>query len=403
MLTWRFLHTHWRELGFGFLLCLTSSFGQTFFISLFGGEIRATFAISDGAWGSLYSAGTIASAVVLIWSGRLVDRLRLAQMSSFVLAGLAAMCVAMSLVWQPFLLVVVIFGLRQFGQGLSSHTGITAMARRFTSERGRAVSVASLGLTFGEALLPLTVVAVMAVASWRGIWLGCAVLLLASIPLARWLVAERHRDAAPGPAATDRIATGVDHTLSQVLREPSLWLRAPALLAPSFVFTGLFLHQVALTEAKGWPMTLWASGYLAFALCSLAATMVSGLLVDRYSARRLVSVFLTPLALACLILWQAQDPIMVFPFMALMGVSAGVTQILLGSLWSELYGVRHIGAIRAFGSATMVLSTGLAPALFGLSMDAGTGLEAIALMSAAYCLAASVLGALAPSPRLEKI
>ena len=35
-----------------------------------------------------------------------------------------------------------------------------------------------------------------------------------------------------------------DSTLGSVLRDPGFWLRLPALIAPSFIFTGLIFHQV---------------------------------------------------------------------------------------------------------------------------------------------------------------
>jgi hypothetical protein len=38
-----FLHENRRFLFFGFLMALCSSYGQTFFISVFGGEIREEF------------------------------------------------------------------------------------------------------------------------------------------------------------------------------------------------------------------------------------------------------------------------------------------------------------------------------------------------------------------------
>ena len=41
----------------------------------------------------------------------------------------------------------------------------------------------------------------------------------------------------------------------------------------------------------------------------------------------------------------------------------------------------------------MVFSTGLAPAVLGLLIDAGIGIEAIALGCALYCVGASALAA----------
>lgn len=74
MLPLSFLRLNGRLIAFGMFIAFASSFGQTFFISLFGGEIRAAFGLSHGAFGSIYAAGTLASAATLVWAGLLIDR-----------------------------------------------------------------------------------------------------------------------------------------------------------------------------------------------------------------------------------------------------------------------------------------------------------------------------------------
>ena len=51
----RFLRENAPFLVAGALLSFLSSFGQTFFISIFGGEIRAAFGLSNGEWGGIYT------------------------------------------------------------------------------------------------------------------------------------------------------------------------------------------------------------------------------------------------------------------------------------------------------------------------------------------------------------
>jgi sugar phosphate permease len=390
MVPMSFLREHARLLGFGVLMTFCSSFGQTFFISLFSGEIRAEFGLSDGDFGSLYSLGTLSSAAVLLWVGRLIDRVALPVFAAGVLAGLAATCLAMGLNPSAAALPAVIFGLRLFGQGLSSHSAIVAMGRYFEAARGRAVSIAALGHSLGEALFPITVVAALALTGWRGVWLASAlalaVLALLIFPL---LKGQRERDQA-FQARRLAGASGSDRALGAVLRDPGLWLRLPALLAPAFISTGLIFHQVHLAGTKGWPLSLLAGSFVFYAGSALVAMILAGVLVDRFSARRLMTVFLTPLALACLSLSLSDLPVIAPTFLALLGASAGVSTVIFGALWPELYGVTHLGAIRAFGTSAMVFSTGLAPAVMGLLIDQGVSVEAIALGCAVYCLLASL-------------
>ena len=65
------------KLTLGVLLIFSSSIGQTYFISLFSGEIRNEFNLSHGIFGTFYSAATLTSAIVFFWMGKLTDQYNL--------------------------------------------------------------------------------------------------------------------------------------------------------------------------------------------------------------------------------------------------------------------------------------------------------------------------------------
>ena len=56
------------------LMYFSSCFGQTFFISLYANEIRFSFDLSHGQWGSIYAVGTLSSAFLMLILGGLVDK-----------------------------------------------------------------------------------------------------------------------------------------------------------------------------------------------------------------------------------------------------------------------------------------------------------------------------------------
>jgi len=403
MLPLSFLRAHGRLLGFGVLMTFCSSMGQTFFISLFSGEVRAAFALSDGDFGVLYSLGTLSSAAVLLWAGRLIDRLPLAVFASTALALLAATCLLMGAVWSTASLAAALFGLRLFGQGLASHSAAVAMGRYFEAQRGRALSIATLGHTLGEAALPSLVVAALALAGWREVWNGTGLLLCIAVPLVLLLLrGQAARDAALFQES-GRPGSATDRALGWVLRDRGLWLRLPALLASPFIGTGLIFHQVHLAETKGWPLGLLAGSFTVFAACSLASLLLAGVLVDRFGARRLLPLVLGPLALACLALALSDAPPTAALFMGLLGLTTGSGAVLFGALWAELYGVTHLGAIRAFATSAMVFGTGLAPAVMGFFIDRGITMERIALACALYCLLASGLAVLAEAAARRRV
>lgn len=145
-----FLKLNHRWLAAGALLTLLSSFGQTFFISIFAAQIQSTFSLSHGSWGALYGLGTAFSAIVMIWSGGLTDRFRARSLGVIVLTMLAASCLLMALNPYAALLPFVIFMLRLTGQGMTSHIAIVAMARWFVGNARPSTFHRDAGLLFGR-------------------------------------------------------------------------------------------------------------------------------------------------------------------------------------------------------------------------------------------------------------
>ena len=396
MLTAATLRKNWALLAFGWLMTFGSAFGQTYFISIFGGLIRNEFSLSHTSFGSLYSTGTLLSAFVLMWAGRLIDRLPLLTFSSIAIAGLALSTLAMWFAGGWLTLMLAFFSLRFFGQGLMTHAAMTAMARHFTAERGRAVSFAALGHVCAEAVLPILAVTLMALLHWRTIWLACAAgLLTLFLPLVILLLHQRPDDprqyaAASFPSAGNRSARE-GASLTAVLKDPLLYCLLPALMAPAFISTGLIFHQIHIGTEKGWTLEVLAFGLTAFAAGSFVMMLTTGVLVDRLTTRRLMPFSLVPTILACAVLATTDSRLGALVFFSLLGVQSGLMSVIHGAVWAEVYGVIHLGAIRAFATSTMVFASGLAPAIGGALIGWEWTIAAIALLLAAYSLIASGL------------
>ena len=390
-----FIAAHGRMLAFGFLLTLFSSFGQTFFISLSGGYIREEFGLTNAEFGLLYSIATLGSATALIWAGRWIDTTGLRRYVTAVCLALAAACIGMATAGHAVLLVLALFGLRLAGQGLMPHTAFTTMARRFDTGRGTALSLAALGHPTGEALLPTVMVTALALLGWRSAWAVCAGVLLAVVlPVLLWLPRSEPAAPEPSPAGSSpstRPVAARDWTRAEVLRDPRFYMVLPALLAPGFINTGVFFHQIALVESKGWPLSLFAAGFALYAGTTIVTSLTVGPLIDRLGAVRLMPFYLLPLAAALLVLSSTADPLAAAGFMALAGITAGISAIIVAAVWAELYGTRHLGAIRSLSVSVTVLATALSPGLFGWLLDRQGSFDGIAMGSAAGVLAAAAL------------
>ena len=79
-----------------------------------------------------------------------------------------------------------------------------------------------------------------------------------------------------------------------------------------------------------------------------------------------------------------KHPYSAFVFMGFLGITNGLTNVLLSSLWAEIYGVDHLGSIKALTGSLMVFSTALATAIFGSLIDLGYSIENIAVICFVY-------------------
>jgi len=385
-----FLRENVRWLLGGFLLTFFSSFGQTFFISLSGGEIRAAYGLSNGEFGTLYMLATLCSALVLPQFGKLVDRFSVSQTALIVIPMLMLATVSMAYSNSLWLLAVTIFALRLFGQGMMTHISMTAMGRWYAGHRGRAVSIATMGHQVGEGVFPLLFVRVAALVGWRNPWLMAALVLLAvALPLIHSLMKlERQPKSTDAP---DRRTGARQWTRSEVLRDPLFWLMSLGMFAPGFIGTTIFFHQDYLLEIRNWPAEAFAASFVIMAAMTILFALISGILVDRYSAIRLLAFFLLPLALACFGLAGIEAEYGIFVFMGTLGVSYGVSSTLFGALWPEMYGVKHLGAIRSIIISMMVLSTALGPGVTGFLIDLGVSYPTQIFVMGIYCVAASLV------------
>ncbi|AHM58478.1 major facilitator superfamily mfs_1 [Flammeovirgaceae bacterium 311] len=385
---------------FGFLLTFFSSFGQTFFVSLFVPEVLQEFGLTNASFGSLYAAATLVSAFCLTWLGRYIDTVDLRTFAWLVVGGLSAALLLFSQAGQLVWLGIGLWGMRLAGQGLMSHTSVTTMARYFDNARGKAISLATLGHAAGGAVFPILMAISIQQAGWRNtlLWLAIALALLLP-PLLGYLLRNVTTDpAAFRPAPSENTTDGENRvsvasldedkdqssSYKEIMSGRVFWSIAPGVLAMPFLNTAIFFYQLSLGASKGWSAEWVAASFTGYALASAVCLILAGQLTDRFSARHLFPYFLFPL-LAATILMVVMDSRWITPvFFILLGISSGVGNTVKSALQAEMFGVQYLGTVRSLFSALMVVSTAMGPAAFGLLLDAGFSFEWVFAFAAAY-------------------
>ncbi|MBZ8133043.1 MFS transporter [Afifella sp. IM 167] len=397
----KLLRTEPRAVAFGAFSAFLSSPGQTFFIALFVAPIGASLGYSAAEMGAIYLAATLSSASLLPFVGHWIDRLDLRVYVSLAVAGLALACFSASIAINAAMLFVAFLLLRMCGQGLMTHIETTSVARYFTLDRGLALSVTSLGFPVAIAATPVVAAFLIHGFGWRLSYAIVGVfLLVAALPVLVWLIAGHRRFFMPAERPAGTLAPRALDGMRAVTKTRFFWLAVPILLFMPFTSTALTFHIEPVGMAKGWSRELIASGFSTMALGNFCGLFLSGFVIDRLTARRMLPVINLPFFCGIAVLGLYSGPAALFVFFALMGISSGLVQTTFGSVWAEVYGVARLGTVRSFAAMLMVAGTAAGPAVLGLFLDAGVPIGTISLGLILAGLAATLMSLFALTGRM---
>lgn len=386
-----FVRKERRLLSFAVSLTFFSSFGQTFLLSLFVPYFLIAFDLSNASFGLLYSAATLTGAFLLPWLGQWIDRIPLRQYSMYIAMGLFVASVLMAISWHISIMFVSLMLLRLSGQGLSVHTAQATMARYFDKERGKALSISALGYPLGEALFPSAIAAGLLVFHWRTTWgIIAAVIAFFFIPVL-WFLIRKEKTIELDETSEKKGTPTAKENYKAIFNDPRTLYFIPAILMPPFWVTGLFLYQVAAAESLGWTAALIASTFIAFALFRILFGLISGPLIDRFSAQRLFPFFLVPMIFGLFIAYTFSENWAAFAYMAMLGVTMGLGSTLKSALWAEIYGTTMIGTVQSLFATIRVLSTALSPILVGWMLDSSMTIHMILMIAIVSSVIAGLL------------
>ena len=376
-----------KVLLFGFIFTFFSSFGQSFFLGLFNPSIRNELDISHGQFGTIYAMATICSSIVLIWFGKKIDEYKLFNYTIAVIVILFFSSIFFSLINNIYLLIVALFLMRFSGQGLMSHTSSTTISRYFNKRRGRALSGIWFGLSSAEFILPIFIVFLLTLYSWRTIWHFISLIIIIILPLIVFYTIKNITIDSRESLNTKNNENFIDTKSwqrSEVIKDFKFYIIALNMLALPWIATGVFIYQSFIAESKLWDVYVIPKSFMVYSITSIVTLIFSGFLVDKFTSRRLIPFVNLPLLAGLIILYLFDNSLYAYIFFGLMGVSNGLANVLGSSLWAEIYGVRFLGGIRALTTALMVFSTAFGTALFGFLIDKGYSIENIAMISALY-------------------
>jgi len=157
------------------------------------------------------------------------------------------------------------------------------------------------------------------------------------------------------------------------------------------ITTTLFFHQVHLVEIKSWDLSTYVIFIPGYSAATLVSLYLVGYLVDKFSTKIILPIFLFPLISGLLLLSIATSYLELLFIFILFGLSAGAYIVVYGTFFPEFFGSMYLGSVRTVGVAIMVFSSAIGPVLTGYFIDLGYLIDHQFKFFAAFSLFASLL------------
>ncbi len=408
----------WPIVVAGALGVLMSIPGQTNGVSVFTDPLISAMQMSRTQLSLAYMLGTLGSACILLWAGRLYDRF-----GSRTVAVVASICLALMLIFlsqsdriagqlagaldlprpvASFAVMLVGFlGLRFWGQGILTMASQNMVAKWFNRRRGLASGLTGVCVTFGFSGAPWVLNLLIRQLGWRGAWLTMALVVGGIFAAVAWIFfrdnpeqcglhpdGERPQSPKPGEAALPVAAASEPcWTRPQAARTGVFWVFTVGLALYGLYATGLTFNIVSIFEAAGMTREQAVVIFLPISMIGVVVHLSAGWLSDRLPLNALLVVMLSGMMVSTLGLAYLKPGLPIIALVAGNGLAGGIFALLSGVTWARFFGRRHLGAISGLYMSVSVLFSALGPILFSLSLALSGSYSAASLI----CMAAAAL------------
>ena len=395
----------WRIVAVAFLThclnvgCVFYSFGVFFtpLIEEFG------WTRAELSWG--FSSVSIVGA---LWSplvGRLVDRYgpRPSQLfGAVVLGGTFMLLSTVHSLVHYYLLMALCVSLGSTALGpIPSNS---AVAGWFLRRRGRALGLATAGISMGGVVFVPLAQMLIASLGWRQAFvaLGSLVVGVGILPIAivmRKPPAELTAEERMPSGRASVLEFEIDHSVTprDAVRDPNFWLIAGAFSLTVMGLSAVLLHQMPLLIDMGVTPAQAALALGATAGVGVVGKLGFGALLERVEQRRVIVGCFLAQAAGLLLLPFAHVPAVLVLYVLVYGYAMGGNATLQATVLGECFGRRHYGAIAGRMGPIIVFAQAVAVPLVGWLRDrTGSYVPAIVVIELMTLAAALCISRLRP-------
>lgn len=337
---------------------------------------------------------TLASALTAPFLGHLLDRFGLHRIAwlCLLVIGLALLSLSrLAPTLGPFYATLAVIGVAT--AGTSGVAYARAIATWFDSRRGLALAMVLSASAIGSMVVPPLAQQLLTRFGWRGTCaaLGAMVLLLGVAPVKafareRGSAGPRERAAAPG------------RSVGEALRSRGFWTLAAIVFASTLALNGLIVHLSALLTDRGLPPAHAAAVVSVVGASTLLGRVVTGWLLDRLPAPRLLLVLLAFAGTGTLLLARSDSLAMSLAGAVLAGFGTGGELDVVPYLLSRYFGIRSLSTLFGIVWSGWGLAGAIGPTLLGRAFDTTGSYEGMLTRLGVLTYGAALLAWSLPAP-----
>ncbi len=389
---WPFFYG-WMILVWGTIGMLMSIPGQTMGVSVFTESLLLELNVNRDQLSIAYMLGTIGSAFLLPWIGRLYDRVGVRPIA--IIAGISLGLVLIYLsqvdriveylqkepsVALTFFFIFLGFMLLRFtGQGVITMVSRNMMMKWFEQRRGFATGLSNVFVALGFSIAPVVLDSLIVSFDWRMAWIVVAGVVGILFPVLAYFF-FRDNPEASGLKADGEYTMSArkkkyyfpvkkQFTLKEVIRSYPFWVFTSILAMQGLYITGFTFHVVSIFDEAGMTKEVAVSVFQPIAFLAVVITLITSYLSDMIPLRYLLllkgfGAMIGTAGLAFLGKFEYAYHLLITGT----GIVSGLFAVLASVTWPRFYGTRHLGAISSQAVMMTVFASAIGPILFSSSL-----------------------------------
>jgi MFS family permease len=398
------LYYGWIILVLGSLGFVASVPGQTVGVSVFTDFLIRDLGLSRVHLSLAYLFGTLSSAFLLTFAGRVYDRLGARVVGTVVALFLGAHLLVLSkadvivagldrlLAFLPtglpaFLFMIPgFFLLRFFGQGVMTLVSRNMVMKWFRARRGLANGILGVFMAFAFSYSPKLLNTLVESLGWQGSWFWMGLVIGIGFALIFALLARDNpascslepdgkapvvhkRKRKEVQRTGDRLPPVRDYTLPEARRSYVFWIYTMALFLSGLFLTAFTFHVVSIFETIGMNRLQAVSVFLPTAVVSVIVNLAASWASDYTRIKYLLLIHIAGVLLSLVALIRLGPGLMYVLLILGNGISGGTFGLLSTVTWPRFFGLSHLGAISGYSTGWIIAGSAVGPYLFSLSLE----------------------------------